>query len=144
MSRSYKGTSNVGKSMTLQTSGCSWCLHEQRPAYTTEILDLELGGRKIVKYIGQGICEYCVHMMKRKLQTPGWSSERRVFFDKKQYCCDCEIRGVLVPAMILDHIVPWRFAPDLFWETNNWQGLCFDCHDAKSRLEQTYDNLKNY
>jgi 5-methylcytosine-specific restriction protein A len=40
-----------------------------------------------------------------------------------------------VPATVVDHIVPHRGDPVLFWDEANWQGLCKLCHDAKTARE---------
>ena len=39
------------------------------------------------------------------------------------------------PAIILDHIVPHRGQPRLYWERTNWQGLCVHCHGVKTATE---------
>jgi 5-methylcytosine-specific restriction endonuclease McrA len=39
------------------------------------------------------------------------------------------------PAIILDHIVPHRGIPRLYWEQANWQGLCARCHGIKTASE---------
>jgi 5-methylcytosine-specific restriction protein A len=40
------------------------------------------------------------------------------------------------PATILDHIVPHRGMPHLYWDyTTNWQGLCVTCHGIKTARE---------
>jgi hypothetical protein len=134
--RQYKGIKGIGKTVARQANGCSWCKDGTLPAYTTESIGM-MGGRILVRWIGEGICLACVAKMKAELRCPQWANERRVFFDKKQFCADCETRGNFVPATILDHISPWRYRPDLFWSVDNWQGLCFDCHDAKSVLERS-------
>jgi len=39
------------------------------------------------------------------------------------------------PGNILDHIRPHRGDRDLFWSQDNWQTLCRQCHDRKTRSE---------
>lgn len=51
--------------------------------------------------------------------------------------CQCErcqggARRV-TPATVVDHVVPHRGDPDLFWALSNLQGLAKRCHDQKSR-----------
>lgn len=133
--RQYKGIKGIGKTVAKQGSGCSWCLLGQCPSYQCSVV-CQFAGSDLLQWQGEGICQACVDKCKAKLRSPAWANERRVFFDKKQFCVDCETRGELRPAVILDHIYPWRYRPDLFWDSHNWQGLCFDCHDAKSRLER--------
>jgi 5-methylcytosine-specific restriction protein A len=38
-------------------------------------------------------------------------------------------------ATILDHVVPHRGVPALFWDQSNWQGLCVHCHGVKTARE---------
>jgi 5-methylcytosine-specific restriction protein A len=39
------------------------------------------------------------------------------------------------PASILDHVVPHRGDPVLFWSESNWQSLCATCHGIKTARE---------
>ena len=36
---------------------------------------------------------------------------------------------------LVDHIIPHRGDEKLFWDQENWQGLCKRCHDQKTRRE---------
>jgi 5-methylcytosine-specific restriction protein A len=38
-------------------------------------------------------------------------------------------------ATILDHITPHRGIHRLFWDQDNWQGLCVPCHGRKTYRE---------
>lgn len=38
-------------------------------------------------------------------------------------------------ATEVDHIIPHRGDQQLFWDTNNWQGLCKPCHSRKTAQE---------
>ena len=40
--------------------------------------------------------------------------------------------GKVVPAIVVDHIIPHRGNQRLFWDMKNWQPLCKDCHDRKT------------
>jgi 5-methylcytosine-specific restriction protein A len=33
---------------------------------------------------------------------------------------------------VVDHIIPHRGDQYLFWDQENWQALCKDCHDRKT------------
>ena len=45
----------------------------------------------------------------------------------------CYEEGRITPATEVDHIIPHRGNPDLFWdEINNWGSLCGPCHKAKT------------
>ena len=66
----------------------------------------------------------------------GWRLARESFLRKNPYCEMCKPK--LVPATVVDHRVPHRQDQKLFWDRNNWQGLCFHCHDSnKQRLEKS-------
>ncbi|WP_390622926.1 HNH endonuclease [Ralstonia syzygii] len=41
----------------------------------------------------------------------------------------------MVPATVVDHIVPHKGDQHLFWRRSNWQALCKACHDRKTARE---------
>ena len=47
----------------------------------------------------------------------------------------CQAAGRVVPATVVDHVVPHRGDPVLFWDEGNWARLCKRCHDAKTARE---------
>jgi 5-methylcytosine-specific restriction protein A len=47
----------------------------------------------------------------------------------------CAAAGRLVPATVVDHVVPHRGNQRLFWDPANWAALCKPCHDAKTARE---------
>jgi len=50
----------------------------------------------------------------------------------------CEEQGRTTPAVELDHIKKHGGDPELFWDVNNWQGLCFDHHrSTKAQMERS-------
>ena len=56
---------------------------------------------------------------------------------KRHPLCEiCKAGGELSPATVVDHIVPHRGDMQLFWDQNNWQPLCKDCHDRKTGMEE--------
>lgn len=47
--------------------------------------------------------------------------------------------GVAAPARQVDHIVPHKSDPLLFWDQGNWQGACDWHHDTvKQQLEAMF------
>ena len=68
--------------------------------------------------------------------TSRYRRERRRFLDANPLCAGCAKLGFTAAATELDHIVPYHKRPDLFWDTDNWQGLCADCHQKKSDAER--------
>ena len=61
-----------------------------------------------------------------------WRKARKVFLSCHPLCVECLKNGVLIPATVVDHIVPHRGDRELFWDEQNWQPLCKDCHDRKT------------
>lgn len=62
----------------------------------------------------------------------------RVQFLRLRPLCECEeckrLKRVL-PAVVVDHIIPHRGDQDLFWDPNNHQSLAKACHDRKTAGE---------
>lgn len=36
------------------------------------------------------------------------------------------------PATDVDHVIPHRGNERLFWNEQNWQALCYECHSQKT------------
>lgn len=64
-----------------------------------------------------------------------WRRARKWFLDRNPLCVKCMEEGRLTPATVVDHIVPHQGDYDLFWDVNNWQALCKQCHDRKTARE---------
>jgi 5-methylcytosine-specific restriction enzyme A len=45
----------------------------------------------------------------------------------------CHLQGLVTLATQVDHVVPHRGDPRLFWDQHNWQSLCASCGARKSR-----------
>ena len=63
-----------------------------------------------------------------------WRNARARFLRKHPLCVKCRENGKLTPATVVDHIIPHRGDPVLFWDENNWQPLCRDCHGEKTGM----------
>ena len=61
-----------------------------------------------------------------------WRKARTAFLNRHPLCVSCLADGKLVPATVVDHVTPHRGDMKLFWDVNNWQALCKDCHDRKT------------
>lgn len=64
-----------------------------------------------------------------------WAKARRVFLGRHPWCIECAANGHMRLADVVDHIIPHRGDMTLFWDQENWQGLCTPCHNAKTRRE---------
>ena len=62
--------------------------------------------------------------------TSKWKTVSRNFLKSHPYC---EICGS--PSEVVDHIIPHRGDEDLFWDRNNLQDLCKNCHNLKTQKE---------
>ena len=61
-----------------------------------------------------------------------WAKARRMYLSASPLCVECEVNGRLVPATVVDHIVPHRGDRGLFWDVTNWQALCAMHHSQKT------------
>jgi 5-methylcytosine-specific restriction enzyme A len=85
---------------------------------------------------------YCVEHQSQASQRPGSDSNltagnkrfrvRRLHYLRRHPMCAACKRA---PATILDHRIPHRGMPLLFWSEANWQGLCVHCHGVKTARE---------
>jgi hypothetical protein len=71
--------------------------------------------------------------------TQRWLRRRLAFLRDHPLCVECERRGLVVAAVVVDHRdghrhTQWR---DRFWDEARWQALCIDCHNVKSAKEQS-------
>ena len=65
-----------------------------------------------------------------------WQKASRQFLrDVQPLCQECMKQGRYTKATVVDHIIPHRGDEKLFWDQENWQGLCKRCHDQKTRCE---------
>ena len=61
-----------------------------------------------------------------------WQKARKAFLSDpaNMLCPECKPRLVL--ATIVDHVMPHKGDLGLFWDRNNWRGLCKYHHDLKT------------
>lgn len=64
-----------------------------------------------------------------------WRKARKRFLSLNPLCVHCKAEGVIVPATVVDHIVPHKGDKELFWDESNWQALCEHHHNAKTAKE---------
>lgn len=67
-----------------------------------------------------------------------WQRERLAFLQQHPLCEMCGAVGQVTEATVVDHRVPHRGDQVLFWDRENWQGLCKRHHDGeKQQLERS-------
>ena len=52
--------------------------------------------------------------------------------DEPRYCVMCAVAGKLIPATVVDHIIPHKGNESLRLDWDNLQGLCVKCHTDKT------------
>lgn len=66
--------------------------------------------------------------------TRQWEKFRATFLLEHPLCEYCLADGRVEPTVIVDHDLPHRGDPDLFWD-NSFTGLCCPHHSEKGRVE---------
>jgi 5-methylcytosine-specific restriction protein A len=61
-----------------------------------------------------------------------WRAARSAFLRNNPLCVECQKKGILKAATVVDHIVPHKGDQGLFWDQSNWQALCAHCHSRKT------------
>lgn len=93
----------------------------------------------------QGYCDKHQDKIRKKDRERGtshqrgydarWNKARIEHLDEHPLCVDCGKREYVMPATVVDHIVPHKGNDELFWDRSNWQSLCKPCHDRKTATE---------
>ncbi|AFM32622.1 HNH endonuclease [Stutzerimonas stutzeri CCUG 29243] len=68
--------------------------------------------------------------------TVAWRRFRDHYLIMHPLCVDCEEEGDIEPAVVVDHIKPFKERPDLGLDEDNVRGLCRR-HDNKRRHDRT-------
>jgi 5-methylcytosine-specific restriction enzyme A len=71
----------------------------------------------------------------RRGYGPRWRRARAAFLAQHPLCTACRAEGRVVPATVVDHVLPHRGDQKLFWDERNWAPACKPCHDAKTARE---------
>ena len=61
-----------------------------------------------------------------------WREARAIFLKQHPLCAFCQAEGKIVPATVVDHIIPHWGDQRLFWDQTNLESLCKECHDKKT------------
>ena len=72
--------------------------------------------------------------MRRWYGTVRWQGMRERQLARDPFCVDCQAAGRLaVDATDVDHEIPHRGNPKLFWDAKNLRSRCHACHSRKTR-----------
>lgn len=66
-------------------------------------------------------------------KTPEWRRQRAKFLADNPVC---SAQGCTKKATTVDHIERHQGCPVKFWDQNNWQPMCFKCHQKKRGRER--------
>lgn len=67
-----------------------------------------------------------------------WRKARRIYLSQHPLCVMCTDEGRVDAATEVDHIKKHNGDPVLFWDENNWQGLCaFHHRSVKAQIERS-------
>ena len=67
-----------------------------------------------------------------------WQAARKKYLEAHPLCVECMKQGRYVKATDIDHIIPHRGNPRLFWDHGNWQALCHSCHSKKTNRQDMH------
>lgn len=67
--------------------------------------------------------------------TSRWQKVSHSFLITHPLCAECLKHGKLTPSTEVDHIKPHKGDKKLFWDHDNWQALCHECHSRKTARE---------
>jgi|SRR3972149_3139928 len=70
------------------------------------------------------------------IHSTRWRKASKLFLDEHLLCAECERQGKTTAAYLVDHIIPHQGDYELFWNEDNWQGLCNADHELKHKGER--------
>ena len=70
------------------------------------------------------------------LYNHNWRKASKAYLRRNPLCVYCLQTGKSKGARVVDHIVPHKGDRALFWDIDNWQGLCKRCHDSVKATEE--------
>lgn len=62
--------------------------------------------------------------------TSRWTKLAKAWKVAHPLCEECKRKGLVVPAEVVDHIIPWPICED-FFDESNLQSLCAGCNTLK-------------
>lgn len=71
--------------------------------------------------------------------TKAWTSLREVVLKRDYHLCQyCQAMGKMTTGNIVDHVIPIEYDPADMRNADNLVTCCRDCHQLKTRWEQSY------
>lgn len=91
----------------------------------------------------KGYCEIHSHECKndsrpsayKRGYNAAWRKASKAYLIKHPFCVRCLAKNIYKRAEVVDHIRPHKENQELFWDKDNWQALCKQCHDRKTATE---------
>ncbi len=68
--------------------------------------------------------------------TSRWTRISKTWRMSHPLCAECRRKGIIKPADVVDHIIPWPVCQD-FYDTSNLQSLCEDCNHEKGQRDKS-------
>lgn len=72
----------------------------------------------------------------RMYDSVRWRTSRRRHLAEHPLCVICERQGRTTAATVVDHTIPHKGDPLLFWDRSIWQSLCATCHSGIKRIQE--------
>lgn len=73
---------------------------------------------------------------KHLYKTVAWERLRSFVLSEEPFCRFCKAEGKLIPADVVDHIIPHKGDMGLFMDIDNLQSVCKSHHDSvKQKME---------
>lgn len=73
---------------------------------------------------------------RRLYKLKRWKDLREAHLSESPLCVYCIESGEVAAADVVDHIKPHKGDERLFWDRNNLQSLCAQCHDRLKQREE--------
>jgi len=68
--------------------------------------------------------------------TAQWTRLSAAFRATHPLCAECQRRGIIKAATVVDHITPYPICKDYFFDRSNLQALCDECNHEKGQRDK--------
>lgn len=75
------------------------------------------------------------HQGRRLYNDRRWRRARAAYLHEHPLCESCRANGYMTPATEIHHHIPHNGDYELFWDQDNWVGLCHPCHSTITSTE---------